>query len=144
MLLFCFLSAMHSGLHRTCKKYLLQCLILHIILCKWQCPHPNPSHCEGFSNVPFLSAMFRILVVELAKAETASTSQTIRTLFLTMFAFVSSSVPFLNAFPRILVVELGLTGLTSTSRDVRGTFHVSSVISVQCFSPERLPSYPKY
>ena len=70
MLLFCFLSAIRSGLHRSCKEYLLQCLILHIILYKWQCPHPNPSHCEGFSNVPFLSARSRILVVEFAKAET--------------------------------------------------------------------------
>ena len=49
---------------------------------------------------------------------------------------------FLRLMSRILVVELGLTGLTSTSRDVRGTFHVPSVISVQCFSPERSPSYP--
>ena len=39
-------------------------------------------------------------------------------------------------------VELGLTGLTSTSRNVRRTFHVPSVVSVQCFSPERSPSYP--
>ena len=40
------------------------------------------------------------------------------------------------------VVELGLTGLTSTSRNVRRTLHVPSVVSVQCFSPERSPSYP--
>ena len=47
MLVFC-LRAKRSGVGWSCKKYLLQCLILHIILCKWQCPHPNPSHCEGF------------------------------------------------------------------------------------------------
>ena len=41
-------------------------------------------------------------------------------------------------------VELGLTGLTSTSRNVRRTFHVLSVVSVQCFSPERSPSYPDF
>ena len=39
-------------------------------------------------------------------------------------------------------VELGLTGLTSTSRNVRRTFHIPSVVSVQCFSPERSVSYP--
>ena len=47
VLVFC-LRAKRSGVGWSCKKYLLQCLILHIILCKWQCPHPNPSHCEGF------------------------------------------------------------------------------------------------
>ena len=40
------------------------------------------------------------------------------------------------------VVELGLTGLTSTSRNVRRTLHVPSGVPVQCFSPERSPSYP--
>ena len=29
-------------------ELILQCLILHILQYKWQCPHPNPSHCEGF------------------------------------------------------------------------------------------------
>ena len=38
-------------------ELILQCLILHILQYKWQCPHPNPSHCEGFSNVPFLNAL---------------------------------------------------------------------------------------
>ena len=61
------------------KEYILQCLILYILLCKWQCPRPNPSHCEGFCNVPFLNAMARILVVEFGLTGLTSTSQKSRT-----------------------------------------------------------------
>ena len=57
------------------------------------------------------------------------------------FGLVSCGVEFVFASCE---VELGLTGLTSTSRNVRRTLHVPSVVSVQCFSPERSPSYPNY
>ena len=54
--------------------------------------------------------MSRILVVELRKAETTSTSTNIRTTRIESFALFVSSDSFLNAFPRILfVVELRLT-----------------------------------
>ena len=84
-----------------------------------QRPHQNPSHCEGFCTT--VNSPLRLTYEP------------------------SSSM---NAFSHVLEVELGLTGLQNfalwsfASRDVRRTFHVPSVISVQCFSPERSPSYP--
>ena len=46
MLVFC--KCRVQWIASSCKEYILQCLILDILLCKWQCPRPNPSHCEEF------------------------------------------------------------------------------------------------
>ena len=115
-----------AGSHRAVVYWVSSlCLIPHIfyivlsykliIRYHFQCPHPNPSHCEGFcttfsksfasfgSNVPFLSARSRILsVVELDLAEMACVSPNVRTTRTGSFASFGSNVPFLSARSRIL------------------------------------------
>ena len=56
----------------------------------------------------FQKAMSRILVVELGKAETTSTSTNIHTTRSESFAVFVSSDSFQNAFPRILNVKFTL------------------------------------
>ena len=73
------------------------------------------------SNVPFLSVRSRILVVELEKAETTSTSRSIRTTFSKSLAAYQSSVSVLSVRSHILVVELEKAETTSTSRSIRTT-----------------------
>ena len=66
--------------------------------------------------------LFSHPIVEFVFAEIASTSQTIRTSFLTMFALVRSSGRFLPAKTHILfVVELDLAEMACVSRNVRTT-----------------------
>jgi len=88
-----------------------------------------------FGNV---SEWSRIIVVEFVFAEIASTSQTIRTSFLTMLALVRSSGRFLSEKTHILfVVEFRLT-----SRSGLLTFFSSPMIQ-EClinFAGERLRS----
>lgn len=56
----------------------------------------------------FLRVMSRILVVELGKAETTSTSTNIHMTRSESFAVFVSSDSFQNAFPRILIVKFTL------------------------------------
>ena len=95
-------------------ELILQCLILQY---KWQCPHPNPSHCEGFSNVPFLSALrsglltfFSSLVIQESLINCVGER---RRSGITSHCEV---IPGFCLSPSYPEVELGLTGLTSTSR----------------------------
>ena len=146
------------------------CLIPHIVYIvlsykliiryHFQCPHPNPSHCEGFcttfsksfasyqSSDSVLSVRPHILEVELDLAEMACVSPNVHTTRSESFASFGSNVPFLSARSHILVVELekaetrNFALWSSASRNVRRTLHVPSVVSVQWFVSNRLFSYP--
>ncbi len=81
-----------------------------------QCPHPNPSHCEGFCT-------------------TRSES----------FALFVSSDSFLIAFSQILVVvELAIAEMACVSRNIRRTFHVPSDVPIQRSISERDCSHPVF
>ncbi len=119
--------------HRYRKEFIL---LIHsfvltyndVLLCVEQCLHPNPSHSEGFCTA--VPAAYGIPVqrsisgrdgaypieVEFVFAEIASTSQPIRTSFLTMLASVWSSVSVLTFTIVSCVVELGKAETASTSR----------------------------
>ena len=79
-------------------ELILQCLILHILQYKWQCPHPNPSHCEGFCTA---------LQVAYGKART-------------VIAY--------KRFCSHPVVELAIAEMACVSRNVRRTLHVPSLL----------------
>ena len=103
-------------------ELILQCLILHILQYKWQCPHPNPSHCEGFSNVPFLNALrsdlltfFSSLVIQESLINCAGERRRSEK---DSHCESFSSFCLSALYP---VVEFGLTGLTSTSQKSRTT-----------------------
>ena len=64
--------------------------------------------CAVVCRRSFQKAMSRILVVELGKAETTSTSTNIHTTRSESFAVFVSSDSFQNAFPRILNVKFTL------------------------------------
>ena len=96
----------------------------------------------GCSLYVRLGTSFLVSRVELGLTGLTSTSRSIRTTCAKSFALLRSSDSFLSAFSHILVVELDLAEMACVSRNVRRTLHVPSGVPVQCFSPERSPSYP--
>ena len=76
---------------------LLPVVELGLTFCEAELSVTQHSHCEYWLN-----AFAHILGVEFVFAEIASTSQTIRTSFFTMFALVCASDRFLSAKTHIL------------------------------------------
>ena len=96
-----------------------------------QCPPPNPSHCEGFCNVPFLSVLrsglltfFSSLVIQESLINCVGER---RRSGITSHCEV---IPGFCLSPSYPEVELGLTGPTSISTNIRTTCSKSLAVFV--------------
>ena len=120
MLIFCLFKRFvpllrHSGLLLSSLRLILQLIYITLsyklpIQYNLQCPHPNPSHCEGFSNVPFLGAIAHILELSSKRHRLKPFEVSPHGLSDRLRLTCEPSSP-INAFSHILGVELGLVAL---------------------------------